>query len=460
MYPGTPYNGDSVTVTVVGVYQIEVYASQWWDVTDYTITVLNGTKYTFRAKPLPVGSAWPSQRPVWTLNGNSIGSPGDTSVEVTFDSAGTKTLVAKCGSTDPGKTVTINVIVPQPDQISFVDNNEDEEHNIYGVTDPVWKRVGSPNDPASYTKSKRMKVNAKFWASASLTYPTQVKVDGSGFSEDTSVIFQSWPSETTEHVADSNLVDYIATQSVSITWTYKVIPQPNQEVTMPTTSGPHKIHTGYDAPKCASNLYTEANLDTCVTGWASDCNKVDTSDDDENAPRKVQLGVKSWYSQYGYVSTGVKPDPFTWIPAHKGDCITYADLMTKALLLLGIDVETKEIQCLAGDDRFYFYSKAQYPHWLTAGGDSDGDGTTNANESGYPGVLEGIYEYGGAPAHDAAWRTANEPWNFHGACSCAGHWWEITFNTTPGHDTEANMSSHPNGPVILRRGYLYNGGSN
>jgi hypothetical protein len=459
--PSPTHNGDSVTVSVVGVYDIEIYVSQWSAVTGSTITVLKGAKYNFRATPNPTGAQWPAQRPVWTLNGNQIGAAGDTSVQVTFDSVGTQTLAAKCGTGDQGQTVTINVIVPQPDEISFVDNNADQEHDIDGVTDPVWKRVENPNNPACYTKNKKMKVNAKFWAPANLTYPTQVKVDGSGFSEDTTVTFQSWPSETTVHVADSNLADSIGTWNVTITWTYKVIPQPNQEVTMSATSGPHKIHTVWDAPKCASNLYTKTNLDTCVTEWASDCIKVDTSNDSNNVPHQVQHGAKNWYNTHGYQEyTGTKDDPFTWIPAHKGDCITYADLMTKALLLLGIDAETKEIQCKDGANRFYLYSNAQYPHWLSADGDSDGDGITNEHEAGYPGVLEDIYEYGGDPAHNESWRTANRPWNFHGACSCAGHWWEITFNTTPDHDTEANMSRHPNGPVIRQRGYLYPDGWN
>jgi len=458
--PYTLGEADQINVTVVRVYQVHINASGWYDVTDDTITVLKGTKYTFRAKTDPLDTSWPAGWPVWTLNNNPVGLAGDPNVEITFDSAGTKTLKAKCGSADAGKTVTINVIVPQPDEISFVDNNAGEEHNIYEVTDPVWKRVENPDNPASYTKNKKMKVNAKFWAPANLTYPTQVKVDGSGFSEDTTVTFQSWPSETTVHVADSNLADSIGTWNVTITWTYKVIPQPNQEVTMSATSGPHKIQTVWDAPKCASNLYTKTNLDTCVTEWASDCIKVDTSNDSNNVPHQVQHGAKNWYATYGYAgNTDAVDDPFTWIPAHKGDCKTYADLMTKGLLLLGVDAQTEEIHCKVGLTRFWFYSNDRVPHWLTAGGDADGDGTTNANEAGYPGVLEGIYEYGNDPNHNASWRTANEPWNFHGACSCAGHWWEITFNTTPDHETEAEMCRHPNGPVILRRGPLYPNGS-
>lgn len=305
---------------------------------------------------------------------------------------------------------------------------------------------------------------AKFWASDNLTYPTEVTVDvfGAGwgtFTEDY-VTFESWPSETTEHTGNDCLPNSIGSTTPTFTWQYKV-PWPsgtNQWITMTNTSGPHKVYRVYGEPLCASTLYTKANLETCVT-WASGCTKVDTSNDADNIPRKVQLGAKNWHANYGYTSTGIKYDPFTWIPANKGDCITYADLMTKGLLLLGITASSEYIECKSATGTHYFYTSGITPYWVTDGGDADGDGTINNSESGYPGTLEGIYVVGSDPTHDAAWRAANAPWNFHGASSCAGHWWEITLYSNPDHDTEANMCAFPNGPVIDYPGWLISGGT-
>jgi len=372
---------------------------------------------------------------------------------VNFPTAGTYTLRAKCAlACDSGKVVTIKVVVPEPNDVYFVDNVAGEEHDIYNVSDPVWTRVASPDDPASYTMGKKIKVETKFWASDDLTYSTSVNVDANSgdftFGEDTSVTFQTWPSSKTTHVSDNSLPDTIGSNSVTLTWKYKVPSGTDEWITIANTTGVHKIYRVYGEPLCASSLYTATNLETCVVDWASGCTKVDTSDDANNIPRKVQLGAKIWFGMYGGTPTGIKPDPFTWIPSNKGDCITYADLMTKGLLLLGVSASSEYIGFQSVSVFHRFFTSNLTPYWVTDAGDADGDGTINSSESGWPGTLEGIYVVGSDPTHNAAWRVANFPWNFHGASSCAGHWWEITFYSTPDHDTEANMKAYPNGPVI------------
>ncbi|MBN1509309.1 MAG: hypothetical protein JW955_20860, partial [Sedimentisphaerales bacterium] len=244
-------------------------------------------------------------------------------------------------------------------------------------------------------------------------------------------------------------------------WRYKCPSGSDDWITAETQEN-HVIYVVWGAPQCAAALYLKANLDTC-TAWANDCSKVDTSDDATNIPHQVQHGAKAWYGTHGYIaSTGIKADPFTWIPANKGDCLTYADLMTKGCQLLGLTASTELIMCkdnYPNGDRHWYFSPGRTPYWITAGGDANGDGTTNENEAGYPGVIDTVYVKGSDPDHNAAWRIANAPWNVHGASSVAGHWWEITFFSTPDHGTETTMCSWPNGPVIDYAGPLYNVGS-
>jgi len=258
VYPGAQYNADSVNVTVVGVYQIEVYASQWWDVTDYTITVLKGTKYTFRAKPLPVGSAWPSQRPVWTLNGNSIGSPGDTSVEVTFDSEGTKTLVASCGLTDQGKTVTINVVEPTVYQFGvdgehalnrtpagdsgWADSGDSIGDPIYFPDDPVPVNRNLPFSVTKNSKSLTLK-DVKLKVPQAITYPTVVHLDASGTeswfeSGDSSFGLGQTISSAANLLIDGNVINTVRryNSSFQIQWKYKVPSGTNTWCDIATTS--------------------------------------------------------------------------------------------------------------------------------------------------------------------------------------------------------------------------------
>ncbi|MCX6619259.1 MAG: hypothetical protein NTZ98_24575 [Acidobacteria bacterium] len=244
-------------------------------------------------------------------------------------------------------------------------------------------------------------------------------------------------------------------------WGYRCSTGSNNWI-LGTTQSNHVIYVVWGAPQCAPALYTKANLDTC-TGWANDCTKVDTSDDATNIPHQVQHGAKTWHGLYKWASTEQLPDdPFAWIPTNKGDCMTYADLMTKACQLLGLTASTKKIECResypTGTMHWYF-SPGRTPHWLTAGGDADGDGTANEDETNYPGTIDTVYVKGSDPDQNAKWREDNAPWNWHGASECAGHWWEITFNSDPDHDTAANMRDWPEGPVIDYPGPLYSGGA-
>jgi len=217
-------------------------------------------------------------------------------------------------------------------------------------------------------------------------------------------------------------------------------------------SGINKIFRVYGKPLCDQSLYTEDNLIIC-TAWAADCNAVNTTDDADNIPKQVQAGARAWFVKHGNgpANTGVPTDPFTTIPADGGECDTYASLMKEGLNFLGV---TAGLEYIGGFEMIYppipqvpyehwrmFYTGSGIPFWLAINGDADSDKRLNYLETGYPGTLEGIYRDGSLET--AAWRSTQRAtaWNFHGACSCAGHWWEITFNSPPIHDTEANMNS-------------------
>jgi len=278
VYPGGQYNGESVTVAVVGVYQIEINASQWYDVTDYTITVLKGTKYTFRAKPLPVGATWPSQRPVWTLNGNSIGSPGNTSVEVTFDSVGTKTLTAKCGPNAPGKSVTINVVEPTAYQFGtggdlVLNTTPDPSspatwHGWADCSTPFTNPVyieGGENDPICVPKNSNgiSLIDVTLRVPDALTYPTTIRIDAAGtedWNESSDVSFSGLTSGTGTLPITGNIINEVHKYGADfqIQWKYKVPSGTNTWYNIGTTS--HTMYVKYTY-ETGGNSLTEKRIE-------------------------------------------------------------------------------------------------------------------------------------------------------------------------------------------------------
>lgn len=412
----------------------------------------------------------------WTANSGTFKNNDNVGTSVIFicaNSAGNSTVTVHADDNytptnntalaeDAEKTdsETIGVIIPVVDQITYGGGN----HEITGVTTPEYDRASSRNEPASYTKGdSTISASTKFWSSTALTesssvdvcgYTTGIDLDNWGIGS--GIFGTSWPSAaiSNEGAIWCGTVNKL---TYTTTWKYKCSIGSNTWISS-TSQANHVIYVVWDAPKCDDEeLYTKANLDTC-TGWANGCSKVDTSDDTTNIPHQVQHGAKAWKIAYGYASTVPEDalNPFTWIPVKKGDCFTYADLMTKGCQILGVEASSERIWCkdTAGKTH-WMYTSDRIPYWVAANGDADGDGTANQDEAGYPGVIDNVYVNGSDPNHNSAWRAANDPWNFHGASSVAGHWWEITFNSTPDHDTKENMCEWPNGPVISYPGPLY-----
>jgi len=231
---------DTCMVYVVEVDKIKInYAgTSWDDVTGETIVVLKGTKYTFEAFPNPSSAIWPPNTPNWS----GVASGTGETIDVTFNSTGTYTLTAKCGSVDTGKTVTIDVIVPAIDEVSFVSGSGATAYDIYDGTDR-WRKARTgqtgENDPGCFRKANNSAVRVKFWHEKNLTYAIGVKVWGDvdlwdedttggnypGTSSAPTVVFStSWPAPTSGHVivSPSTIQDFVHDDSVDIRWEYKV----------------------------------------------------------------------------------------------------------------------------------------------------------------------------------------------------------------------------------------------
>jgi hypothetical protein len=249
---------DYCYIAVVSVDEIAIgYSPLHWDnVAGDTITLLKGTKYTFLAIPNPYGVSWPSNQPTWSGCASGTGD----SKEVSFNYCVGTYLTVKCGSYDDGKTVYINVVAPEPNQITFLPVTTGDQHPIYGITmnDPIWKQVSNPDYPACYTKGKPMRVKAKFWASDSLTYATPVIVGISsswGFADYNLTSFSCWPSDSTFHNSSNNLNNWVGHANISLTWQYKVPggASPDTWITMVDDSNnpiitTHKIYKLLGAP--------------------------------------------------------------------------------------------------------------------------------------------------------------------------------------------------------------------
>ena len=264
---------DRIRATVFKL-DIEIYTNgSWHNVTDDNITVLNGTKYQFRAIFDPTFDPWPSDKFSWS--GAASGS--EQIVEVTFGSIGSQTLTATFCSCS--KNVTINVIVPQIDEVAFVSGSGATSYDIYDGAERWRKgRTGqtAENEPASFKKGAKTAVTAKFWHQEYLTFSTPVTIrgyvyicdypaTGGSYPEQDATFGTSWPSPSSSVfiASSSNATDAIYWDYVDIDWHYKVPSGTNSWVDAGYSSN-LKYYLVYDAPKCSSSNYTKSNLDEAV----------------------------------------------------------------------------------------------------------------------------------------------------------------------------------------------------
>ena len=159
---------------------------------------------------------------------------------------------------------TVSVIVPEPDELTFLDCDESggaKHDKISDASAPEWTRNPSKSHPAAYTRStsttsKYTKVAVKFWDSSSLTEDSTVDVFGAGsgdapflglYSTDSGEAWSSWPTSSTTHTADTALPLSVSISTGSIGWYYRVPSGTNEWIDMGDT-GTHKIYVVFATP--------------------------------------------------------------------------------------------------------------------------------------------------------------------------------------------------------------------
>jgi hypothetical protein len=163
----------------------------------------------------------------------------------------------------------IRSVIPEPNEVSAIDESGGNEHNIYNITDPIWTRSPGKNEPCSYTKGTKSKLQATFWDAYSLTKSETVNVDvddpfGSYTADDGKTFGTSWPTGTTTHTTDVAWDNWIGANSFTCTWKYKVPSGSNNWITMSPSTHSHDIYLVYGAPTCAASNYTKSNVANAV----------------------------------------------------------------------------------------------------------------------------------------------------------------------------------------------------
>jgi hypothetical protein len=220
--PAGQHFSDTVKFTVVGLGHIQC---QGQNVDGTTIVLLKGTIYTFTAIPQPAGAGWPVGLPAWS----GLASGTGTQKQITFDFSGNGyVLTAQYGNS---KTVIIDVIVPQIQEVRFVSGGGGTSYDIHDGEDR-WVRDGV-NDPGCFKQGGKTAVKVGFHHSKSLTFPTEVQVAGNvdWWDEDTTggdyvatpLTFGTWWGLIDQAVTSAtNTVSAIDHDSVDIVWNYIV----------------------------------------------------------------------------------------------------------------------------------------------------------------------------------------------------------------------------------------------
>lgn len=95
----------------------------------------------------------------------------------------------------------IRAVLPEPDEVTFVSESNENNHTIYDVPKPEWTRTSAPlwDIPVSYTMNTKARIKTKFWASHNLTKSETVDIEAFDnfydYTQCTGFAFgTSWPS--------------------------------------------------------------------------------------------------------------------------------------------------------------------------------------------------------------------------------------------------------------------------
>jgi hypothetical protein len=336
--------GDAITVTAVEVDQIHIeYAEGMWDdITGETIVVLKGTKYTFKALPNPSGATWPANQPTWS----GVASGTGETIEVTFDSTGTKTLTCK-SCNEPGKSVTIEVLTPTVYRVGF-----GNDYTLYktpatwdgwgdgetAITQPVYDSDAVPakNDPVCVTKNSSAVslTDVRLKVTEALSYPITITVDASGTEDwnEYGVLFSDKTSGEATLGITGNIINQVKKYNNDFQnqWKYKVPSGTNTWYTINTTS--HTVYVTYDAPSPGGAELTVKRID-----WA--CEKADGATTESAVANGIHngLGNVDPPREPGECSPQTLSDDWSLLAGcpYYGWCNDQADLMEKGVEILG-----------------------------------------------------------------------------------------------------------------------------
>jgi hypothetical protein len=330
---------ESSEVTIVDVNSIEIQVADWDDVTGETIVLLKGTKYQFRAIPSPSGASWPSNSPIWS----GIAQGTGPTIDVTFDSTGTKTLNAKC-CCDDGKTVTIEVMEPIVYQVGFSGDHTLYKTPVadqgwgdgdYAITDPVYVLYAAKNEPVCVTKNSSsvsltdVKLSAHYNAPP-LSYPATITVDAGGieeWNESSGVNISGFYSDSISLSITGNIINEVKKYdgTFQIDWKYKVPSGTDTWYTIGSTS--HTMYVTYGTPDPGGSELTEQRINE-LCYWANGAYD----------PKSVADGIHSNLSlPFGSEETKLSDDWDLMCDTcdKEGECDEHARFMVRAIKLLG-----------------------------------------------------------------------------------------------------------------------------
>ncbi len=225
-----------------------------------------------------------------------------------------------------GESPKITVFEVEVTELSFTG-----DYGIYNITDPVWKKVGNPDNPACYKKDSNLTMTVKLAITPSLPTPVTIslKADGPGNLDAQKDNISISGSEATVSgiTTTGKLEDKIYSITPSFNWSFS---GDGTNWSSAGTSGAHKVYAIYNSPTCGSSNFTESHIDDAV-GWA-------LNQSSETAiAHKVMCDVSGAItsgcicsSSFEYIWQGARGDH------SDGMCCCRAKGMSEAMQVLGV----------------------------------------------------------------------------------------------------------------------------
>jgi len=411
---------DRIRLTVFKL-DVEIYTNgSWHNVTDDNITVLNGTKYPFRAILDPELAPWPSDKFSWS----GIASGSNQMIEVTFDSIGSQTLTATFCSCS--RNVTINTIQPELNTVRYAIT-----HPIHNVLSPQYQRDPYRNGPACWTMGAQAMAHITFWHSQNLTFPTEnivVRAETSGDywniadwgDSSPSTFGTPWPTDEILCMAEGHINNQVEYRDYSAQWKYKVPWGTNEWITT-TTQNNCRLYVVLDTPTEPQDKPWIEVLDiSCSLAWGCDTETEamdeiwdDFYDDaggvydtDQGAPRYTNNGEGSDFNLTRWLSRYKQTPPIGTV-----NCYDMAKAVVVFANALGCGASNTYVEHFGYPNCIYpigcgwannpFYSSPHYDNNPVVDGDAADDGIPN-NHAGRSAFANHAFARLGESIYDAS----------------------------------------------------------